>query len=88
VCGPDTAAAVGDRFRELLVRFGILRSPTPEKIDQVLRDFTRSKNRHNSSHGSAPPYEHRCLAFGEDVFHQLGKTNSGILDRNYSFAHG
>ena len=80
-------SAVLDCLGELLVRFGMLDPPTPQKGDEVIGSSLTAGDSDDPSERSPGSGQQRGLTAGEDTIHQVGKTTCGILNRQHGFAH-
>jgi hypothetical protein len=83
----NATAAFGDHFGKLIIRSWILGAPTAKKIDQVSGRLARRGNGHDSCDGAACLCQDSRFASGRDLFHQLGESDSRILNGHDGFAH-
>jgi hypothetical protein len=86
-CGPNATATFGGHYGKLIIRFWILDAPTAKKVEQVYVRLAGSGNGHDSGNGAACLCQDSRFAFDRDLFHQLGKTESRILNGHRGFAH-
>src|SRR5438270_724788 len=83
----DGFTALFDCFRKLLVRLGMLDSPSAQKCNQVFTRGIASRYRYDARDRSSRFEESRCLAVQVNALDQFRKAASGIFNRQHIVIH-